>query len=151
MTSFFRYWLPLLLWMAVIFSASADVKSTEHTSRFLEPFLRWLNPSISAEAIEKVRWFVRKGAHLGEFGLMGWLAWRALWKPTRNDQRPWSWKIAGAALALVFLYAVTDEVHQRFVPNRTGSAKDVCLDTVGGALGLAATWWCYRWRTRRFL
>ena len=149
MISFFRYWLPLLLWMAVIFGASADTKSTEHTSRILEPFLRWLDPNVSAETIEGVRLFVRKGAHLTEFGLMAWLAWRALWKPKRKDERPWSWRIAAAALALVVIYAVTDEVHQRFVPNRTGSLKDVCIDTAGGILGLAATWCCYRWRRTR--
>ena len=146
MISFFRYWLPLLLWMAIIFGASADMKSTEHTSRFLEPFLRWLNPNISVEAIESVRWFVRKFAHLTEFALLAWLAWRALWKPQRKDSRPWSWKTAAVALLFVFLYAVTDEVHQRFVPNRTGSFTDVCLDTAGGALGLVATWLCYRVR-----
>jgi VanZ family protein len=146
MISFFRYWLPLILWMAVIFSASADAKSTEHTSRFLEPFLRWLNPDVSAETIESVRWFVRKGAHLTEFGLLAWLAWRALRKPQRKDKRPWSWKTAAAALFVVVLYAATDEVHQRFVPNRTGSVKDVCVDTAGGMLGLAATWAYYRRR-----
>jgi len=146
MVSFLRYWLPLLLWMAVIFSASADAKSTEHTSRFLEPFLRWLNPNITPEAIERVRWCVRKTAHMVEFALMAWLAWRALRKPKRNDPRPWSWKTAGLALGIVVAYAVTDELHQTIVPNRTGSAKDVCIDTAGGLLGLAATWVCYRRR-----
>lgn len=146
MTSFLRYWLPLLVWMAVIFSASADTQSTERTSRFLAPFLRWLNPNISAEAIESVRWFVRKTAHLTEFGLMAWLAWRALRKPKRNEERPWSWRTAATALSIVFLYAATDELHQSFVPNRTGSVKDVCIDTAGGVLGLAATWACYRRR-----
>jgi VanZ family protein len=133
-----RYWLPLLIWMVVIFSASADANSTEHTSRFLEPFLRWLNPNISLEAIDSVRWLVRKAAHITEYAILAWLAWRAVRRPRRHDARPWSWAPAGIALAIVILYAATDEFHQTFVPNRTGSWIDVCIDTVGGILGLMA-------------
>jgi VanZ family protein len=146
MILFVRYWLPLFVWLAVIFSASADAQSTEHTSRFLEPFLRWLNPHISAGALENARWLVRKTAHMTEFGLMAWLTWRALRRPVRNDPRPWAWKPAAATLAIVILYAAADEVHQRFVPNRTPSITDVCIDTAGAVLGLAATQLCYRRR-----
>ena len=41
------------------------------------------------------------------------------------------------ALAAVFLYACTDEFHQRFVPGRAGLFSDVLIDTLGGFLGLA--------------
>ncbi len=146
MISFLRYWLPLIVWMALIFSASADAQSTEHTSRFLEPFLRWLKPDISPRAIEAARWCVRKAAHVTEFGLLTWLLWRALRKPKRNDPRPWSWKPALLALSIVVLYAATDEYHQRFVPNRTGSIKDVFIDTTGAVLAIAILRCCYGWR-----
>jgi VanZ family protein len=148
MISFLRYWFPLFVWMALIFSASADTQSTEHTSRFLEPFLRWFNPNISAHAIEAVRWMVRKAAHMTEFGLLAWLLWRVLRKPKRNDPRPWSWKIAAGAIGLVVLYAATDEFHQRFVPNRTASVTDVCIDTAGAVLGITLVWIWYCWRKR---
>jgi hypothetical protein len=59
MISFLRYWLPLLLWMLVIFGASADPQSNAHTSRFLVPFLRWFNPNVSQETIDAARWFDR--------------------------------------------------------------------------------------------
>ena len=143
---FVRYWLPLFVWLAVIFGASADAQSTEHTSRFIDPFLRWLIPNISAAALEHVHWLVRKTAHMTEFALMAWLSWRALRKPKRHDQRPWSWKPVVGALAIVVLWATLDELHQRFVPNRTPSVLDVCIDTPGGVFGLAATWLCYRRR-----
>lgn len=140
-----RYWVPLLLWMVLIFSASADANSTQHTSRFLEPFLRWLDPSISLEAIDSVRWLVRKAAHMTEYALLAWLAWRAVRRPRRRDARPWSWTAAGIALAIVTAYAATDEFHQTFVPNRTGSWKDVCIDTAGGIFGLVIVW---IWQTK---
>jgi VanZ family protein len=141
-----RYWLPLLIWMVLIFSASADANSTEHTSRFLEPFLRWLSPNISLEAIDTVRWLVRKAAHLTEYAILAWLAWRVVRCLLRQDTRPWSWTAAGVALAIVIVYAATDEIHQTFVPNRTGSWKDICIDTAGGTLGLMAVW---IWQTRK--
>jgi VanZ family protein len=146
MISFLRYWLPLLLWMLVIFGASADTQSTEHTSRFLEPFLRWLIPNISARTVEHVRWVVRKSAHMTEFALLAWLWWRALRKPKRHDARPWSWKPAVAALGIAILYAAADEFHQRFVASRTPSVRDVCIDTAGAALGIGILWLCHRRR-----
>jgi VanZ family protein len=150
-SSFLRYWLPLAAWMLVIFSASADAQSTQHTSRFLEPFLRWLDPNVTAETIDLVRWCVRKTAHMVEFAILAWLAWRAL-RQARGDRAGiWSWRTAGLTLAFVVFYAVTDEFHQTFVPNRTGSAVDVCIDTLGGAIALALLrlWHGVRFRARR--
>jgi len=39
------------------------------------------------------------------------------------------------AIALATLYGVTDEVHQTFVPDRTGHAVDVGWDLVGALFG----------------
>jgi len=135
--------------MFLIFSASADTQSTEHTSRFIEPLLRWLWPDILPEQVEAVRWCVRKAAHLTEFAILAWLWWRALRKPVRRDPRPWSWRFAGVALLAVVLYAASDELHQRFVANRTASVRDVCIDSAGGALGLGWLWLVHRWRGKR--
>jgi VanZ family protein len=146
MVSFLRYWLPLLAWMCVIFSASADTQSTQRTSRLIEPLLRWLWPDISPEGIEAVRWVVRKGAHLTVYAILAWLWWRALRRPVRRDARPWSWPVAGWALLGVMLYAASDEWHQSFVANRTGAVRDVLIDTVGGMLGLGVLWLIYRRR-----
>jgi VanZ family protein len=146
MILFLRYWLPLLIWMTVIFSASADTQSTAHTSRFLEPFLRSLWPDISLEKIDQVRWVVRKAAHLTEFAILAWLWWRALRRPTRYDSKPWSWRIAGCALGAVVLYAISDELHQYFVANRTASVRDVGIDTLGGIAGLGLLRMFYRKR-----
>jgi hypothetical protein len=51
MRSFLKYWLPLLIWIYLIFVGSTDLMSAEQTSRFLVPFLRWLKPEISAQAL----------------------------------------------------------------------------------------------------
>jgi VanZ family protein len=66
---------------------------------------------------------LRKVAHAGEFAVLGFLLFRAL-----GRERP--------ALALGIAYAVSDEVHQHFVPGRIGSPLDVLLDAVGVVVGV---------------
>jgi hypothetical protein len=66
------------LWLGVIFVGSTNVMSTEHTSRFIAPFLRWLNPDISIEVIAQIQFVVRKAAYVGEYAILAILFWRAL-------------------------------------------------------------------------
>jgi len=66
---------------------------------------------------------LRKIAHACEFAVLGGLLLRAL-----RDER--------AALAAGIAYAISDEVHQHFVPGRVGSPVDVLIDSVGVALGV---------------
>ena len=145
---FLNYWLPPLTWMAVIFTASGDVKSYEHSSLFVEPFLRWLFPHMTQAHIEAIHHFFRKCCHLAEYAMLALLLWRALRRPVKNDSRPWGWREARLALGIVMLYATTDEFHQLFVPERTGLVSDVFIDTGGGAAGLFAFWFLGRLRKR---
>jgi VanZ family protein len=66
---------------------------------------------------------VRKAAHLTEYAILGALLVRALDRPA-------------AAAALAIAYAATDELHQHFVPGRTGSVVDVLIDSVGVVVGI---------------
>jgi VanZ family protein len=147
MKQFLRYWLPLVLWMVLIFSASGDEDSVARTSRFLEPFLRWFAPDISPESIDRVRLIVRKGAHVFEFAVLAWLWWRAL--RSRGASREWSWSTAGIAFGISVLYAGTDEFHQLFVDGRGGSIVDVFIDAAGAALALGILWMIERKRSLR--
>lgn len=135
-----KYWLPPLVWLAVIFSASSDTKSYEHTSRFFEPFLHWLFPQMPQARVELIHHLVRKTGHLTEFALLALLLWRAIRQPQKNDSRPWRWDEAGLSLSIVFLYAASDEFHQIFVALRTALVSDVIIDTTGGAIGLLLLW-----------
>ncbi len=66
---------------------------------------------------------LRKIAHTAEYAILGALLARATNRP-------------GLAFALGTLYAVSDEVHQSFVPGRVGSPLDVTIDAVGVAVGV---------------
>jgi VanZ family protein len=145
MRGFLRFWLPVLIWMIVIFGASADSKSYQHSSLLVEPLLRWLFPHMPQPEIETIHHVFRKCCHLAEYAILGLLVFRAL-AHSRTELSPWSWPRVGGTLLIVFLYASSDEFHQSFVPMRTPLFSDVCIDTVGGAIGLLVAWLyhCYR-------
>ena len=135
MKSFLKYWLPVLVWLGLIFIGSTDVLSAEHTSRFLVPFLRWLDPQISPAALNSIQLMIRKLGHLTEYAILAILLWRALrgavvWKSTT---------LILFAISLIgcAVFAVSDEFHQSFVPSRTSSGKDVMIDICGATIGLA--------------
>ncbi len=138
--SLIKYWLPVLIWMVIIFSASSDTNSSQRTSRIIGPFVHWLFPHLSNKGVEQIVTLVRKCAHLTEYAVLSVLFWRALRKPVRDDARPWRWADAGFAVLFVALYAASDEIHQLFVPNREGRISDVMIDTTGAVIGLFVLW-----------
>ena len=135
-----KFWLPLFIWMAVIFIASSDAQSAHHSSIVFEPLLHWLFPQMPQTRIEEIHYLFRKCAHVTEFAVLALLFWRAIRQPQKNTARPWHWPEAGLALALVFLCAASDEFHQIFVATRTAQVSDVSIDTSGGAIGLLLLW-----------
>lgn len=145
---FVRYWLPVLVCAALIFTGSTDLLSTRRTSRFIGPVLRWFKPDISAESISRIQTFVRKTGHVTEYALLSMLLWRALRRPRRDDPRPWQWREAFLAVGLAAAYAITDEWHQSFVSSRYASAMDVLVDTLGAIAGVWLIWVVGRLRRR---
>lgn len=69
--------------------------------------------------------------HFVEYAVFGVLMAFAL-HPTRAGARG-----ALLALALCSVYAVSDELHQAFVPGRTPDVADWVVDTIGAAVGIA--------------
>jgi VanZ family protein len=126
-----KAWLPVILWMALMFFGSTDLMSAEHTSRFITPFLRWLDPEISPDAINHVHALVRKAAHVTEYAILTGLLFRAL---RGLIDRFW-WR-AGVAFLPAMIFAAADEYHQSFVPSRTGSPIDVLIDYCGAIVGI---------------
>lgn len=129
-----KRWVPALIWMGAIFVASTDLMSAEHTSRFIGPFLRWLNPGVSPATIATVQLAVRKVAHVTEYAVLAILLLQA-W-PRGVESR--FFRTGFAVFAVCTCYAALDEFHQSFVASRTASAFDVLIDTGGALLGLAA-------------
>jgi VanZ family protein len=104
-------WVPVIAWAGLIFVFSA------------QPDLRFLPD-------QDLDFLVRKAGHMGVFGILALLFWRALGLATAW-RRPWAW-----ALACTLLYAITDEFHQGLVNGRTASAVDVAIDTAGAVIAV---------------
>ncbi len=142
-----KHWLPVILWMGVIFAMSTGLGASDNTSRIIEPLLRWLLPHSPPENITLMHFLIRKLAHLSEYAVLGLLTRRAT-GITLNPQHPAraGWKAAGLALLIAAAYAATDEFHQVFVPGRTPALGDVMIDASGAFLALlvAELWRKYR-------
>ena len=85
---------------------------------------------------------LRKAAHMAEFGLL-WALWRQVLPGATA-------RAALLALGITLAYALTDELHQSFVPGRHPSPFDVAIDAAG--VGVAVALWAghARWaRARR--
>jgi len=143
-----KAYLPVVLWMSIIFIGSTDLGSSQRTSRIIGPILRWFNPDVSDETIRIVQAFVRKGAHVSVYGVLAALVWRGrrVARGVKLCEGGWSWQEALSIIAFCALYAVTDELHQSFVQSRQGSAWDVGFDSAGALCALIAIWALGRWK-----
>jgi VanZ family protein len=131
------YWAPVVVWAAMIWSFSTEAFASESTSRFLRPLLAWLMPWASDAMLDTAHLAVRKMGHVAEYFLLALLLYRALAAGHGGWERRW----ALAAFLLATGYAVADELHQVFLPARTGSVGDVLLDAAGAAAALAVVRW----------
>jgi VanZ family protein len=133
---------PLLLWLAFIFFASTGEFSADNTSRIVRPLLLWLFPRISEEKLAFTHFLIRKSSHFTEYAVLAFFAARAF-STSSKDQLRRRWFFI--ALALVIIYALTDEYHQSFVPSRTSSIYDSLIDMSGG-LAMLLLYALWRWR-----
>jgi VanZ family protein len=127
----FKYWIPVILGMVFIYWMSTEGFSSPRTSRIIEPIIRFFAPSITRKQIIMINGVIRKSAHVIEYLVLGILLFRAF-RAGSHERRWWRW--ASSSLAVVVLYAMTDEFHQLHVPVRTASLVDVGFDALGGFL-----------------
>lgn len=145
-----RVWLILTaVWMAVIFSFSA--KPADESSKeslfvgkvvgriFVDGFEDMSKEEQEAFA-EKINYPVRKTAHASEYAVLGFLLFQtaAAWKWFGERKDGAGLKRTGGAWLIGTGYAVSDELHQLFVPGRACMATDVMIDSGGVLAGIAA-------------
>lgn len=104
---------------------------------------------------------VRKTAHFLEYAVLGALMLNMLWQiakarrtssggeDTKTSPLPRIRNLAIGAWALATAYAVTDEIHQMFIPGRAGMVTDVLLDSAGVLVGVAIVAFALRSISRR--
>ena len=126
--------LILLMLLIFCFSAQPAEESNETSSRFCMMAAKLIyrrfasyTPEVQKIITEGLTYTVRKMAHFTEYAFMGLLWYVFLRKKKLNIL---------LSVGATGLYAVSDELHQRFVAGRSGQISDVLLDTCGGCFGV---------------
>ncbi len=83
--------------------------------------------------------WTRKPAHVGEYAVLFLLLYRAVEGGFGRTWKVWERNMGVSLLA--FLYAVSDELHQFFVPLREGKLEDLGFDLLGILVGFLVI--CY--------
>lgn len=133
-------WFAVIVWMCVIFSFSAQpAKKSDKTSTgtikkvasVISPKFRKLPKTEKNKKAEKYNHIARKTAHFSEYAVLGMLCFAALGTYCMKKK-----KRVLMALAISALYAVTDEMHQIFVPGRACRFFDILIDSGGALTGI---------------
>ncbi len=106
---YLKFWFPVFLYSVIIFGVSSI-------------------PNIQGPA-GNIPW--DKLVHVLEYMPFGFLLTRAI----RRTQPSFSGPILIIVAFLSFLYGMSDEYHQIFIPGRDAALGDIIADTIGGALG----------------
>ena len=128
--------LLLLLWMGVIFymSAQPSIESQETSNlvaKIIFDFLNIFSSGMLNESEFMLKYIqpIRKLAHFSEFAILGVLA---LLTFRQYDKK----RALSIAIVFCLLYAISDEIHQLFVPNRYCDIHDVMIDFLGSFTGI---------------
>jgi len=134
-------WTAVLIWLVLIFYLSAQpaVESNELSKKVTQVIIENvgrlvlldIESSTTTDLVLKFNHIVRKCAHLGIYFVLGLLVTNAF---RRSGVRGFR----GIIFSILFciLYAISDEVHQVFVPGRGAQVTDVLIDNVGSFVGI---------------
>ena len=133
-----------VLWVCVVWGHSlVQGEASSAESGLVVGLLRPLFELAGVTDVEVMGLVVRKCAHFCEYAVLAALG-RALFAQLREERGVPVW----AGVAAVALVPVADETIQLFVPGRSGSPVDVCLDLAGAATGALLSWAWARWHAR---
>ena len=127
-----KAWIALILWLIVITIESTSYLSAHNTSRILYPLLHFFF-GVTHARFEPWHFLIRKAGHVFGYGLLSILLFRA-WRETLPvvGNAKWTFRWANIAVLGTALVASLDEWHQSYLPSRTGTVRDVILDTCAG-------------------
>lgn len=129
-------WILTILWMGVIFYFSnqpAEI-SKEESGKVLAKMNLISEADIAKEGdsrISMLQRFIRKTAHVSVYFILGILITLSVLDTILSNFGTYS-----ASYILGTLYAVSDEVHQIFIPGRGPQLRDVMIDSAGVLAGM---------------
>ena len=108
-----------------IFSHDSGSTSTIKSNIFVDRFYNIFNFNINRRLLTKI---IRKSAHISLYALLGF--------SVSNYLIDFNKKIYINSIFFILIYSISDEVHQLFIPNRSGSIIDILIDLIGGIIGI---------------
>jgi VanZ family protein len=133
-----------MVWIGLITIESTDFFSAQNTGRLLYSLLtRWFG-KINLNEFLIFHHYLRKTGHVLGYGLLAFWLLRGF-RATLDYAHACSGRTALLAWLGTVFVATLDEWHQSFIPSRTGSPRDVLLDSTAG---LAFLLIAYAWQRR---
>ena len=132
-----------IIWMSIIFYFSNQVASVSsaHSGGVINTLSNvFIIGDIVKfmESIDIAEFVVRKSAHMFVYLVLAILIFMSIYE--KNDTK----EIYLKSMFFTFLYAVSDEIHQRFVEGRSGEVRDIFVDSFGAFLGLLIVYFIFR-------
>ena len=118
----------LIIWLIIIFylSDQSGLVSGENSSGIIECFFELF--ALDNSLIEIIHEPLREIMHIIEYLILGFLMVNVL----KNYKLK---SYLTISIMLCFIYSVTDEIHQAFVPSRTFQCFDILMDFSGIVVG----------------
>ena len=133
------YWLPSALWMVLIFflssqpAVSSNYLSKGITKLILEILGKILPIDVEISTadvyVSQLNHFIRKLAHFFSYMILGILI-------SNGFKKSGSKRVFLFSFVICVIYAVSDELHQLFVPGRGCQLKDIIIDSAGSLSGI---------------
>lgn len=135
-------WLLVVFWMGLIFYFSHQPAgvSSDLSGGISEVIVSILNsmPFVQMET-ESIHTLIRKLAHYFVYLFLGISTIHALQQSGMAGV-----KSIWFAMGICVLYAISDEIHQLYIPGRSGEVSDVIIDAAGSGTGIAIYFLCRR-------
>ena len=115
----------VIIWMIFIFMMSAFSATESGSQSYL--IATFVGKLFHIKNITLLIFIIRKLAHFTEFLILGILV--SNWLKNYN-------KKLCLSVFICTIYAISDEVHQIFVPGRSCEVRDMLIDVLGAIIGI---------------
>lgn len=143
----FCIWMLLIVWFSAQPADQSKIMSGRVTTVLVDLVTSVLPVAQSGHEqkllVHQMHNLIRKAAHAANYFILGCLAYQAFYLNIRIRRS--GWLVAGA-IAFCILFASLDELHQTYVPGRSGELRDVLLDSASALVGILVCWSCCRQR-----
>jgi len=117
--------LLVIIWMITIFimSSFSSTESSDQSGFIVNIIANILNTN----NVDLLSLIIRKTAHFTEYFILGILVHNMIHNYNKKTY---------LSIIICIIYAICDEIHQLFVPGRSGQMLDVLIDVLGSLLGI---------------